>query len=122
MSVILGLRAQLHPETVNVAEGAAYIAEIGGDMDNPDAAPPFPAMKTPLDTMLSKLIVLEICSSWPYLMDPTLAKKTLMLGDLSFATIVESSKSGHPFLRNNNAVAILANFQGEKAEDELIKF
>jgi HEAT repeat protein len=121
MSVLVGLRAQLHPETVNVAEAAAYVAEIGGNMDIPDAAPPFPSMKTPVDRMLSKLIVLEICSGWPYSMDPTFAKKTLMLGDLSFNTIVESAKSGHPFLRNN-AVAILANFQGEKAGDELLKF
>jgi len=119
MSVIVGLRAQLHPESVNTAEASAYIQEIGGALEVPDPLPPFPSMKTPLDKMLSKLIVLEICSGWPYSMDPTYAKKTLMLGDLSFNTIVECSKSQHPFLRNN-AIAILANFQGEKAAIALI--
>lgn len=134
MAIATSLRTQLHPEIVNKGEGIAYLLEVGevAAMNDPvklitgkiaeipAKAPPFPSMNQPIDKMLSKIIVLEICSGYPYAMDPTYAKNTLMMGELSLNTILECTKSQHTLLAHN-AVAILANFQGQKAGDELLK-
>lgn len=134
MCIATALRLQLHPDVVNKAEAVAYLLEVGevavlnggadilkGQVsDVPAAVPPIPTLRDPIDKMLVKMIVLDICSGYPFAMDPTYAKKTLMLGDLSFNSIVECAKSQHSFLKHN-AVAILANFQGQKASEELLK-
>lgn len=133
LAICTALRMELHPEIVNKAEALAYLYEIGEPCiangvaptkgkftDVPERPPDFPKMKDPIDKMLSKMIVLEICSGYPYSMDPTYAKKTLMLGELAFPTILECSRSNHTFLKHC-AVAILANFTSEAAAEALLK-
>lgn len=135
MSIATGIRVTVHPEIVNKPEAVAYLLELGevAAMNDPyglvkgrvaelpQRAPGFPSMNTPQDKMLSKIVVMEICSGFPYSMDPTYAKKTLMMGDLSLLSIVECAKQTSHTLLSHNAVAILANFQGQKAADELLK-
>jgi hypothetical protein len=53
-------------------------------------------------------------------MDPTYAKRTLMLGDIGFPAVLACARSSHPFLARN-ATSILANYQGKLASEALIK-
>lgn len=125
------LRAQIHPLTVNKYESIAYLLEIGepsfsnaADMVNglitdvPANLPPYPKMKNDIDKMLSKIIVLELISGYPLSMDPTYAKRTMMMGELALPTIIECTKSPHTFLARN-ATAVLANMQGKEAAKAL---
>jgi HEAT repeat protein len=132
--IATNLRASLHPELVNFAEAKAYLQEIGeanaaynnpGLMkdkpaDIPATPPPFPSMKDKIDQMMSKIAVIELISGYPHAMDPTYAKHTLLVGDLALNAIIECTKSPHTFLQHN-AVAVLANAQGQKAAEELRK-
>lgn len=133
LALAAGLRANLHPATVNKHEAIAYLLEIGepsignaGSLvqgmitDIPSTLPPFPTMKDPIDKMLIKIIVLELVSGYPLGMDPTYAKRTMMMGELGLNSIIECTKSPNTFLARN-AVAVLANMQGKKAGDALIE-
>ncbi|HLG41979.1 MAG TPA: hypothetical protein VI643_01345, partial [Planctomycetota bacterium] len=133
LALAAGLRTNLHPQTVNKPEAIAYLLEIGEPSignagalvtgmitDVPSEIPPFPTMKDPLDKMLVKIIVLELVSGYPLGMDPTYAKRTMMMGELAFNSIVDCTKSPNTFLARN-AVAILANMQGKKAGEALIE-
>jgi HEAT repeat protein len=133
------LRSQLHPEILSIPESLAYLIEIGepslvgpgsvqtplGDRvkalvkDVPQVAPTYPAMKSPVDALCARIAVLELTSGYPLGMDPTYAKRTLLLGDLAYEAVLACAKSDHAFL-SHNAVAVLANFAGsEKVSKDL---
>jgi hypothetical protein len=134
------LRSVLHPELMSEPESIAYLVEIGevslygadtvkspwSDRlkklinDVPPNPPEFPQGGTPLDSVMTKLAVMELVSGFPYALDPTYAKRTLLLGDQAFEAVLKCAQSNHPFL-SRNAVAVLANFSNEKAAAELAK-
>lgn len=133
------LRSQLHPEVLSIPESLAYMIEIGepalvgpasvqtplGDRvkalikDVPQVAPTVPAVKSPVDAMCARIAVAELTSGFPMGMDPTYAKRTLLLGELAYEAVLACAKSDHSFLAHN-ATAVLANFAGsEKVSKEL---
>lgn len=133
------LRSQLHPEVLSMPESLAYLLEIGepslvapnsvqtplGDRlkgmlkDAPQAAPQCPNLKNPVDAMCARIAVLELTNGFPMGMDPTYAKRTLLLGDLAYEAVLACAHSDHLFLARN-AAAVLANFPGsEKVSKEL---
>jgi hypothetical protein len=133
------LRSQLHPEVISIPESLAYLIEIGepslvapgsfqsplGDRvkslvkDAPATAPNFPNLKTPIDSMCARIAVIELTNGFPMGMDPSYAKRTLLLGELAYEAVLACAKSDHAFLAHN-ATAVLANFPGsEKVSKEL---
>jgi hypothetical protein len=133
IAVATNLRANIHPEIVNFLEAKAYLVDIGEAslawpqglvkdrvQEIPNATPAFPKMKDPVDEMAAKIAVIELVSGYPHAMDPRYAKHTLLLGDVAFNAILECTKSPHTFLKHN-AVAVLANAQGERAAEALRK-
>lgn len=132
------LRTVLHAELMNEAETLAYLIELGEPSlvaadtvdsplkdklkklitDIPPQAPQPPSMGNGKNNMLAKVATLELMSGYPYAIDPTYAKRTLLAGDLAYEAVLKCAESNHTFLARN-AVAILANFPGEKPAKDL---
>jgi HEAT repeat protein len=75
-------------------------------------------MKTPYDSMLARLAVVELTGGYAYALDPNFARRTLGMGEDAYQTVLECAKSRHPLLAQN-AVAVLANFKNPECGAEL---
>jgi HEAT repeat protein len=134
------LRSILHPELVSVPETVAYLCEVGetalpgtkcvqspvGEKLKllvtpvPEQFPPVRAGAGTFDSMVNRLVVVELTSGFPHALDPTFARRTLCLGERAYKAVLDSTRSNHTLLARN-AVAILSNFKTPEAIDELRK-
>jgi HEAT repeat protein len=134
------LRTILHPELVCTPEVIAYLVEIGdpslvgadsvttniaGPLKAlirtiPETTPAPPTLSTPFDNMLAKVATLELVNGYPHALDPTYARRTLMMGDQAYAAVLKCADSPHPFLQQN-AVVVLANFGNPDSGKELAR-
>ncbi len=135
------LRAILHPEVVSVPEIVAHLCEVGEpslpgatSLMGPvgvrvkklvtpvpdDKIPPFKAGATPFETMVNRLMVIELTGGYPASIDPTYARRTLALGDDALKAVTEATRSEHRFLARN-AVSVLGQFRQPETLDTLRK-
>ena len=138
MAAMACIREQTHPEVVSVPESVIYCVELGvpalygckgggGKVAMmaqrhltaiPAAPPSIPQGKTPYQSMMNRLAVVELTSGYAYAMDPTFAKRTLGLGEDSYESVRDCAKANHSFLAQN-AAAVLANFRNPDCVAEL---
>jgi hypothetical protein len=134
------LRSILHPELVSVPETVAYLCEVGETTLPGTQVTPTPvgekvrAMVTPIpepfppvragvgtfDSMLNRLVVVELTTGFPHSLDPTFARRTLALGDRAWRAVLESTRANHSLLVRN-AVSVLSNYKNPEAVEELRK-
>ncbi|MBI4564070.1 MAG: HEAT repeat domain-containing protein [Planctomycetes bacterium] len=135
------LRAILHPESISVPETVAYLCEVGeptlvaaANVRGPvghrvkklispleaNRVPPIKGGPTPLDTVINRMVTIELTSGFPHSLDPTFGRRTLTLGDDGYRAVLEAVKSDHRFLARN-AVSVLANFRLPDAAEQLRK-
>jgi len=134
------LRTILHPELVCIPEVLAYLVEIGDPSlvgaDSvttniaaplkslikaiPDTAPTPPTLSTPFDNMLAKVATLELVNGYPHALDPTYARRTLMMGEPAYPAVLKCADSPHLFLQQN-AVVVLSNFSHPDVGKELAR-
>lgn len=134
------LRAMLHPEVMSEPETMAYLVELGepsmfgaehvqhpwanrvrqlvtGFSSNP---PEFPKGDNPVENVMIKLAVLELCSGFPHALDPRYAKRILLLGEMAYPAVVKCANSSHLFL-SRNAATVLANYANESSSKDLAR-
>lgn len=134
------LRSVLHPELISVPETVAYLCEVGettlpgtrvtetavGEKVKalvtpvPDQFPPIKPGSTGFESMVNRLVAVELTTGFPHSLDPTFARRTLALGDRAYKAVLDASRAPHAFL-SRNAVAVLANYKNAEALDELRK-
>ncbi len=140
MAVMAGIRSEIHPEVISRPESIVYCVELGipahygaksypgaiglqvqkWTTPVPRAAPKPKRKKDPFQAMLARLATLELSSGYAYALDPNFARRTLALGEESFEAVLDCVQNRNTLL-SQNAVAVLSNFQNEKAAEELQK-
>lgn len=134
------LRSILHFELVSIPETIAYLCEVGETtlpgtrvVDSPvgekvktlvtPVDPNFPPVKQGVngfESMVHRLVAVELTGGFPHSLDPTFARRTLALGDRAYRPVLDASRVSHTLLARN-AVAVLANYKTAEAMDELRK-
>ncbi len=141
--IAAALREKIHPTAISWAESAAYCLEVGepvivglpgsdGKIQEylqlnieplPAKFPPVPKPKDPKDlkgTLVFRLAAVELSGGFPHAMDPTFARRLLSLGNESWDSVLECTRSPHSLLARN-ATAVLATFDRPETGPELAK-
>lgn len=85
----------------------------------PKEFPVPPKGKDEKETLIFRVVAVELTSGYPYAIDPTYARRTLSMGKDAYPAVLACTRNAHPFLARN-AVAVLAHFMTAEAAKELL--